>query len=141
MKECEWHRLVDSKWQKLEQELGSLHIPTKKQAINGVKRLYRHIMKKPFEGRVEVAKKRNQRTWIRYKTTRFDGYSRTERVLTVSPKYQNFWHSGWSAIIHDLSHCIHREKNPTLRPHHHYQLRIEKEMTDYAIKYEFHKSK
>ena len=50
MKECEWHRLVDSKWQKLEQELGSLHIPTEKEAINGVKRLYRHIMKKPFEG-------------------------------------------------------------------------------------------
>ena len=71
MKECEWHRLVDSKWQKLEQELGSLHIPTEKEAINGVKRLYRHIMKKPFEGRVEVAKKRNQRTWITYKTHRW----------------------------------------------------------------------
>lgn len=108
-----WKNLNDA-WPK------DLPIPTDKEAINGVKRLYRHVVGKPLPLKVVVVRHKRRRTW-----------SRRGRFV-VSPEYP-YPRSGWPAIVHDLSHYVHRRMRGWTKPHDSRQARIEKAMQDYVL--------
>lgn len=116
---AEWNRLVNDKWPDVVAK------PSAQEAITGAKRLYRHIMGRPFKGKVKVTSG-NRYTWIRYGT------------LYVNP--ESGW-NGFRGIIHLLAHYLHRRKYPGKRPHHYTELEVEKQMTDYAIAHGFHLGK
>ena len=124
MSESEWNRLVNRQWGSLENL-----VPTKQEAITGAKRLYRHIMGRPFHGDVKITSG-NRYTWVR------------GNVMSVNPdKPHGHVSGGWPSIIHLLAHWCHHRKNPNARPHDNRELTIERHMTEYAIANGFHLGK
>lgn len=101
-----------------------MEIPTDSEAINGVKRLWRHLTGKPIGLRVYV-ERGNRRTWKHWTPRR-------RRHMVVAPDYA-YPKQGWPAICHDLSHLIHREMNRGAKPHDSRQARIEKELQRYVV--------
>lgn len=97
-----------------------MSIPSDKAAINGVKRLYRHVRGKPWGKKVVVVHGRNRRTWTR------------RGVLVVAP-YYGYPKQGWPAICHDLSHFLHSRMHPGAKPHDSRQARIERALQKYVI--------
>ncbi len=77
-------------------------VPTAQEAVSGVKRLYRLVMKKPYRGEIKVVSG-NRHTYIRY------------GVLQVNPNGR--WSHGWKGVVHGLSHSCHRRLNPGHKPH------------------------
>lgn len=97
-------------------------IPSDAAAITGVKRLYRHITGCPWPGKVEVVRGRHRRTWAR------------GGVLSVAPEGEGpTGRRGWPAIVHDLSHLVHRRMNRRAKPHDSGQARIERRMQEYVL--------
>ena len=130
--EDRWDRLVNDKWKALD----GLKPPSAQEAITGAKRLYRHIMGRPFEGETIKTVTGNRRTWI---TGLGRPRSRQRMVINCSRSHDSG--AGWQEIVHGLSHACHFTKNPGDRPHDSQQLRIEAGMTDYAISHGFHLGK
>lgn len=91
--------------------------PTGKQAINAVRRLYRFVMKRKMKFKVKLTSGRRY-TWRRGDT------------FFVNPNRPGWRHSGWHALIHDLSHYLHRWKiggKPHAKSHAKLELRLAKE--------------
>jgi hypothetical protein len=96
-------------------------MPTDKECINGVKRLYRMVVGRPWRGKVVVVHHRRRRTWGRWD------------ALVVSPEYRHPA-PGWPAIVHDLSHYLMLRIAPGAAPHDSRQARLEREMQQFVIK-------
>jgi len=112
----DYHRLVNTKWQGISPEW---QIPqSDEEAIRGFKRLYRAATGRKFTGRVK-ATSGNRVTWCR------------SGVWSVNPNRKRSLYTGWPEIIHMLSHWVERY-------HDHAQLRLERDLTDYALKHGFH---
>ena len=115
----DYHRLVNSKWKGIPFER---QIPQSgEEAIRGFKRLYRAATGRKFTGRVKVTSG-NRFTWCR------------RGVWSVNPNRQNSMYRGWPEIIHMISHWVERY-------HDHAQLRLERDLTDYALRHGFHEGK
>lgn len=97
-----------------------MKIPSEKEAIHGVKRLYRHITGRPWNRKVVAVRGRSRRTWTHH------------GVLIVAPNY-TYPRPGWPAIVHDLSHLLHHRMHPGAKPHDSRQARIEKALQQYVI--------
>ena len=130
--EDRWDRLVNDKWKALD----GLKPPSEQEAITGAKRLYRHIMGRPFEGETIKTVTGNRHTWIMGLRR-----SRSRQRMVINCNRSHDSDAGWQEIVHGLSHACHRAKNPSARPHDSQQLRIEAGMTDYAISHGFHLGK
>lgn len=100
----------------------SMRPPTEREAIAGVKRLYKRAMGKPWTGKVQ-ATSGNRYTWIRRGT------------LFVNP--DRGYYGGWRDIVHELSHYAHQRVNSRSRPHDAGQAYIERDLSEYAIKHRF----
>ena len=112
----DYHRLVNTKWKGVSPEM---RIPQSgEEAIRGFKRLYRAATGRKFTGRVK-ATSGNRVTWCR------------RGVWSVNPNRQRSTYTGWPEIIHMLSHWVEHY-------HDHAQLRLERDLTDYALKHGFH---
>ena len=112
----DYHRLVNTKWKGISPEM---QIPQSgEEAIRGFKRLYRAATGRKFTGRVK-ATSGNRVTWCR------------RGVWSVNPNRQNSMYRGWPEIIHMLSHWVEHY-------HDHAQLRLERDLTDYALRHGFH---
>ncbi len=115
----DYHRLVNSKWNDVHHER---QIPqSDEEAIRGFERLYRAATGRKFTGRVK-ATSGNRATWCR------------RGVWSVNPNRRNSIYRGWPEIIHMISHWVERY-------HDHAQLRLERDLTDYALKHGFHEGK
>ena len=115
----DYHRLVNSKWEGIP---FSKQLPqSDEEAIRGFKRLYRAATGRKFNGRVK-ATSGNRITWCR------------RGVWSVNPNRQNSTYRGWPEIIHMLSHWVEHY-------HDHKQLRLERDLTIYALKHGFHEGK
>ena len=119
----DYQRLVNGKWLALQRE-GKLPTPSEQEAVTGAKRLYRKAMGKPWRGAVKITSG-HRHTWIRRGT------------LHVNPGRQSH-RAGWPDIVHGISHWAHWRLNPQDRPHSEAQLRLERDLTDYAINSGFH---
>lgn len=85
-----------------------------KEAKTAALRLYRAHLGKKFTGKVKITSG-NRYTWVRY------------GVLYVNPD------RGWKALVHELSHLIHRRRNPGNRPHASTHTSLEREMIRYVL--------
>ena len=134
-----WDRLVNAKWKALD-----LKLPSEQEALTGAKRLYRHIMGRPFKGKVRIVTG-NRYSWIenlrRSDESKYEMVINRMRTRSVPGGWVAEHNAGWPEIVHGLSHACHRAKNPSARPHDSQQLRIEAGMTDYAISHGFHLGK
>lgn len=99
-----------------------MKMPSDEEAIRGARMLYRRFMGRPWTGPMRVARG-NRRTWPKWE----DG----ERVLVVGPEYHHP-RPGWPAIVHDLSHYVHRQRT-SKRPHSIWQAWLEREMQLFVI--------
>ena len=106
---------LNSSWPK------GLAVPTDKEAIHGVKRLYRHAMGRPCPYKIQVVHHKARHTWVR------------RGVLIVSPEYRHPLR-GWPAIVHDLSHWFHYRKHPGATPHDSRQARLERRLQSYVLR-------
>jgi hypothetical protein len=115
--EREYDRLINDKWRG-----DDSGIPTDEQAMRGCRALYRKAMGRPWRGKVEIARRRNQFTWI------------NSGVMVVNPKGHSHMHrAGWHDMVHDMSHFCHSRLRPHDRPHSDRQTILEAELTNYAL--------
>src|SRR5262245_711611 len=98
-----------------------LQKPTDKEAITGVKRMVRFITGRPWPGKVQVVRGKHRHTWAYYGT------------LNVAPDAWHYGGIGWPAIVHGLSHYLHRRQNRGAKPHDSRQARLEKELQRFVI--------
>ena len=135
-----WDRLVNDRWKALD----GLKPPSEQEAIAGAKRLYRHIIGRPFEGKVRIVTG-NRYSWIKnlHKSdeSKYEMVINRMRTRSVPGGWVAEHNAGWPEIVHGLSHACHFVKNPSARPHDSQELRIEAGMTDYAISHGFHLGK
>ena len=118
-----YEKSINEPWIKYEKQLrlireGNLK-PNKEEAIRFAKRIYRKGMGKPWKGKVKITSG-NRYTWIR------------RGILVVNPDHG--YYGGWRDILHEISHYIHWHKNPGKQPHDASQFRLERDLTEYAIK-------
>jgi hypothetical protein len=94
---------------------------TPEEGVSAGKRLYRHLMGKPFVGKVQ-ATSGNRHTWIRW--------SRKDHcwVMKVNAK------GGWESMAHNLSHWCHHKLYPGDRPHCGRHRGVEREAIEYVIR-------
>lgn len=119
----EYDRLINNKWQDHEHT-----IPTDQQAIRGCRAIYRKAMGKPWKGKVEIVRRKNQYTWIR------------RGVMYVNPNRPQWFHkAGWHDMTHDMSHYCHARLRPNERPHSNHQTRLETTLTNYVLSDGFEK--
>lgn len=97
-----------------------MEIPTDKEAINGVKRMYRAVRGFKLGRPCKVVRNRGRRTWMHRGT------------MVISPLYP-YPKQGWPAIVHDLSHFLHVRENPRAKPHDSRQARIERHLQEIVI--------
>ena len=93
-------------------------IPTEREAVIGVKRLYKKFMGRTWSGDIKLTSG-NRHTWIRRNT------------LSINPDYG--YYGGWRDIVHTLSHYVFMRQNPDLRPHNPKQAYLERAMAEYVI--------
>ena len=124
----EYDRLINNKWKDAQ-----LPEPTEKQAISGAKALWRKATGKPFHGKVEIVKRKNQYTWFKRGTYGQD--------MVVNPCRYSHSHieQGWQEIVHSIAHMAHALQRPSERPHSDYQLNLEAMLTSYALSDKFKK--
>ena len=103
--------------------------PDDKTVVHGVKRLWRHVTRRPCPYDVIVVHHRARRTWVHWRS--IEGKP-ARQVLIVSPDYHHP-HPGWPAIVHDLSHYLHWRMNRAARPHDSRQARLEQRLQRYVI--------
>jgi hypothetical protein len=72
---------------------------TAQEAVTGTKRLYRLVMKKPFQGKVRITSGNRRGVAIRY------------GEMIINPD------RGWREVVHSLSHRCHFRLYPNHRPH------------------------
>jgi len=115
----DYNRLVNQKWRGIprEQRLPQSDL----EAQRGFKRLYRKATGRKFSGTIKMTTG-NRHTWCR------------RGVWSINRARTSWHHSGWPEIIHMVSHYV-------VRNHTHEQLRLERDLTDYAIKNGFHQGK
>lgn len=87
---------------------------TPQEAISAAKRLYRLGMKRAWDKPIKLTSG-NRYTWARH------------GVLYVNPE------KGWHALVHDMSHLVHRRLHPTLSGHDWRHAHLEREMVTYVI--------
>lgn len=91
---------------------------TGEEAVRAAKRLYRHIMARPWPGEVRLTSG-NRYTYPR------------RGVLYVNPEGHHF--GGWRDLVHDLSHHCFRRRHPDRRPHHWTHANLERRMIQYVL--------
>ncbi len=89
------------------------------EAASAAKRLYRKFMGKPWKGKVRITSG-NRYSYIR------------GGVLFVNPDGHH--RSGWSDLVHDLSHYMHRRLHPNQSPHGSHHRTLETEMVAHVVK-------
>lgn len=96
--------------------------PTAEEAVRAARKLYRFGTGRAWTGRVHVTSGRRF-TWV---------YGST---LNVNPdRRRGDGETGWKALIHDMSHYIHRTMTTGFRPHSGEHARLEIRMVKEAIK-------
>ena len=115
----DYERLVNQKWRVVppEQRVPQSDV----EAQRGFKRLYRKATGRKFRGTIKMTSG-NRHTWCR------------RGVWSLNRARQRSRHSGWPEIIHGVSHWVAGN-------HTHEQLRLERDLTDYALRLGFHKGK
>lgn len=110
-----WDRLVNDKWN------GEQPVLSGEESIKAAKRLYRHAMKKPWNGEIRLTSG-NRFTWV------------SRGVLSVNPDNRRQGVRGLRSIIHDISHYAHARLHPQDAPHSRRQAQMEGRLVTYAIK-------
>lgn len=123
------YRYINGLWPK------AMLAPTEREAISGVKALWRHATGKPLKLDIEITSG-NRYTWTAYSA------KRDRHVLRVNPEGHHF--GGWRDIVHDLSHLILQRgwERPDLKvrrrfprkPHDSGQAYLERDLVEYALK-------
>jgi hypothetical protein len=93
-------------------------IPTEREAVTGVKRLYKKFMGRPCRWDIKITSG-NRYTWVRRNT------------LYINPNHG--YYGGWRDIVHELSHYIFMRKYPHLKPHNPKQAYLERAMAEYVV--------
>ena len=114
----DYEKLVNRKWEGIPYE--NKHPQSGEEAIKGFKILYRKATGRKFVGKIKITSG-NRHNWCRYREWSFNP-NRVGRI------------SGWPDIIHAISHWV-------IRNHTQEQLYLERDLTDYALKREFHKGR
>tara|TARA_B110000858_G_C17776109_1_gene462332 strand:- start:295 stop:675 length:381 start_codon:yes stop_codon:yes gene_type:complete len=115
--EAEYDRLINNKWKAYTHT-----VPTDEQAIRGCRAIYRKAMRRPWKGKVEIVRRKNQYTWIR------------NGVMYVNPNRPQWFHkAGWHDMTHTLSHYCHQRLRPYDKPHSERQTILETELTNYVL--------
>lgn len=110
-----WEQMVNGKWG------GQQPILSPEESVVAARKLYRHAMGKAFPGKVELTSG-NRYTWVR------------RRTLYVNPDKREVEVRGLRALIHDMSHYCHSRLHPSDSPHSIRQVRLERNMVDFALK-------
>ena len=115
----DYNRLVNQKWRGVppEQRVPQSDI----EAQRGFKRLYRKATGRKFRGTIKMTSG-NRHTWCR------------RGVWSINRDRSSWFHTGWPEIIHGLAHWVERH-------HTNEQLRLERDLTDYALRLGFHEGK
>jgi len=114
----DYEKLVNRKWEDIPYE--NKHPQSGEEAIKGFKILYRKATGRKFVGKIKITSG-NRHNWCRYREWSINP-NRVGRI------------SGWPDIIHAISHWV-------IRNHSQEQLYLERDLTDYALKREFHKGR
>ena len=93
-------------------------VPTEREAVIGVKRLYKKFMGHAWSGEIKITSG-NRHTWIRRNT------------LSINPDHG--YYGGWRDIVHGLSHYIFMRQNPNLKPHNPKQAYLERAIAEYVV--------
>ncbi len=92
----EWYTRVNGAWPP------DSGVPTGPEAVRAARRLYRYATGCTWTGPV-ILTSGNRYTWIQNGEFRVNPDRAPER--------------GWRALVHDLSHWVHRRQHPDARPH------------------------
>ena len=101
---------------------GKLPPLTPQEAMSAARRLYRFGLGKPWTRRVKLTSGQRH-TWIRWGNKPGEG-----RILFVNPD------NGWHSLVHDLSHYVHRQKNPRDPSHGFKHAWIERTMIEHVVR-------
>ena len=94
-------------------------VPNEKDAITLTKRLFKKFYGRKWCGKIKITSG-NRYTWVRRGT------------LLINPDRRGYY-GGWRDIVHELSHYIHRRKNPGLRDHDPKQAYLERAIAEYVV--------
>ena len=102
----DWYERVNAAW--------PTDVPalTAEEAVKAAPRLYLAGMGTRWNGEVKVTSG-NRYSWIR------------RGVMSVNPDRRERIGGGWAALVHDLSHYMHRRVNRGIKPHSKEHARLE----------------
>lgn len=114
-----WERMVNSQFG------GEQPVLSGDESIMAARKLWRHAMGKPFNGRIKLTSG-NRRTWTR------------QGVLYVNPDERRRNSRGLREIIHSISHLAHYRLHPGDKPHSIRQARMEAKLAKFALDRRWH---